>query len=70
MPKRTAFNPDAPFQKISGASRLTGLSQSDIRAGCKAGRYPHVMRGRDYLVNVPLLLSMLEQESRGAVQNS
>ena len=63
MPKRTV-DLNAPFQRIPATARITGLSQSDIRRGCKSGRYPYIMSGRDFLINVPLLLTMLEEESK------
>lgn len=48
-----------PFQKITEASRTTGLSQYYLRKGCKDGTIPHVKSGTVYLVNVPALLKML-----------
>ena len=36
MPRRIT-NLDAPYQSITAASRLTGLAQGFIRAGCKSG---------------------------------
>lgn len=48
-----------PFQKITEASRTTGLSQYYLRNGCKNGTIPHVKSGTVYLVNVPALLKML-----------
>lgn len=71
MPKR-AFNPDAPLQSINHTSYITGESRSAIRAGIKAGRIPHCVRGNGsnamYLVNVPLYLEMLDAESRASVR--
>ena len=69
MPRRSTFNPDAPFQTINSTAYITGESRSAIRAGIKAGRIPHCVRGSGnnatYLVNVPLYLEMLDAESRG-----
>lgn len=59
MPKRTA-NPNAPFQTIPNASRITGLSQRYLRDGCKEGTVPHARSGAVYLVNIPALLRSLE----------
>lgn len=59
MPKLPQQNDSAPFQRIPAACRITGLSQSYIRAGCKAGTIPHVMCGKQYMVNVPALLRSL-----------
>jgi len=45
-----------PFQKISEASKTTGLSQYFLRQGCRDGSIPHIKSGTVYLVNVPALL--------------
>ena len=67
MPRRSRLNPDAPLQTINSAAYLTGESRSAIRAGIKAGRIPHCVRGSGsnatYLVNVPMYLEMLNTES-------
>ena len=42
MAKR-AFNKDAPFQSLRGASYLTGLSIGFLREGCKKNSIPHIM---------------------------
>lgn len=63
MPKLPPQNDRAPFQRIPAASRITGLAQSYLRAGCKAGTVPHVMTGTTYLVNVPALLRQLGADS-------
>lgn len=57
------FDPAAPFQTINAAARLTGISAGAIRAGCKAGTVPHIMRGSEYRVNVPRFLETLDAES-------
>lgn len=59
---QTATNNDrrTPFQRISEASKTTGLSQYYLRAGCKAGTVPHVKSGKTYMVNVPALLRKLD----------
>lgn len=62
MPKLTPQNDTAPFQRIPAACRITGLSQSYLRTGCKDGSIPHVMSGNVYLVNVPALLRKLGAE--------
>ena len=60
---RSKTEATAPFQSISSAARLTGLSAGFIRAGCKAGMLPHVRVGADYRVNVPKLLALLDELS-------
>ena len=65
MPRMPEQRRDQPFQRIPMACQTTGLSQSYLRAGCKAGAIPHIMSGKTYLVNVPALLRQLDalQES-------
>ena len=48
-----------PFQTIINTSKLTGLSQSYLRKGCKDGSVPHIQSGQKYLVNIPRLLENL-----------
>ena len=67
MPKRT-FDPTAPYQSISGASRLTGLAQGYIRDGCRNGRIPCLRVGQEYRVCMRLFLQQLEGESAASVR--
>lgn len=62
MPART-LDLTAPYQSIRGASRITGLAQGYLRAGCKRGMIPHIRCGTEYRINMPLLLRQLEAES-------
>ena len=63
MPKLPQQNDAAPFQRIPAACRITGLSQSYLRAGCRDGTVPHIKAGSTYLVNVPALMRELESKS-------
>lgn len=67
MPRR-AFDPDAVYQPFSGASRITGLSVGFLREGCKNGKIPHVMAGKEYRVCMPLLLQQLEAEAASSLR--
>lgn len=67
MPKRKT-SPNAPYQSITGASRLTGLAQGFIRAGCKAGTIPHIMCGGEFRICMPLFLQLLETESAASMK--
>lgn len=73
MPRRSPINIDAPLQTINNTSYITGESRGAIRAGIKAGRIPHCIRGSGrnatYLVNVPLYLEMLDAESRANMRS-
>lgn len=56
-------NLDAPFQTISNAARITGLSRGFLRNGCKNGEVPHLMVGKEYRINIPALLERLQAQS-------
>lgn len=59
MKKRMQTNPNAPFQRIQDACRITGLSTYFLRKGCKDGTVPHIKSGSTYMVNIPELLEKL-----------
>lgn len=67
MPKRTTDR-TAPYQSIHNTSCITGCSQGAIRAGCKNGEIPHIKVGKEYRVNVPLFLELLEEKSRESLK--
>ncbi len=58
------FNPDAPYQSVKNAARLSGLSTYYIRKGIQEGRIPFIRIGSDYRVNFPAFLRQLEEESQ------
>ena len=49
-----------PLQKVREVSCRTGISEFALRRGLRAGSIPHIRVGRDYLINVPALLRLLE----------
>ena len=53
-----------PYQGISDAARTTGLAQSYLRAGCRAGTIPHIRSGGKYYICIPALLEQLAAEAR------
>ena len=55
----------ANFQKIPDAARSTGLSQSYLRRGCKAGTVPHIKSGNVYYIDTALLVEQLRARMRG-----
>lgn len=63
---RAKSNANAPFQKITEAARITGLSTYFLRNGCKDGSVPHILSGTTYYVNVPRLLEQLNAGPVGA----
>lgn len=62
MSRRT-FDPNAPYQNISGASRISGLAQGYIRKLCKSGKAPCLRVGQEYKINMRLFLQHLENEA-------
>lgn len=62
MPRVTRPNDNAPFQRVPAACRITGLSQTYLRAGCRDGTIPHIKSGSIYYINVPALLKKLNAE--------
>lgn len=58
----TANKQTVPFQKITEASKTTGLSQYYLRKGCRDGSIPHTKSGQTFFVNVPALLRQLDAE--------
>lgn len=69
MPKRI-FDPSAPYQSISGASRITGLAKGYIREGCKRGEIPHIKCGSEYRICMTLLLRQLETASAASLRGA
>ena len=62
-------NLKAPFLGLEDAATVTGLSQSRLRLGCRAGTVPHVRLGLKYLVDVEALLDQMRAEARGSVND-
>lgn len=62
--------PNTPFLTIRDASTVTGLSQHSLRQGVRSGRYPHIRAGEKYLLNMPLLRELLDEESRKTKGNA
>lgn len=52
-----------PFQSMNDTVRSVGVSLYYLKQGIKDGTVPHVRSGRKILVNVPMLLQMLDEES-------
>ena len=52
-----------PYQGIQAAARTTGLSQSYLRAGCRAGTIPHIRSWGKYYIYIPALLEQLGAEA-------
>lgn len=67
MPKRK-FDPDAPYQPINGASRITGLASGYIRDGCRSGKIPCLRIGQEYRVCMKLFLMQLENEAASSIR--
>jgi hypothetical protein len=59
MPKNQPQSIGTPFKPIVEAAAVSGLSQSYLRKGCKAGTIPHICAGTKYLINIPALFDQL-----------
>ena len=57
-------SPEKTYMNLTDACKATGLSTYYLRRGCKDGSVPHCKSGVKYMVNVPLLLQKLDEESR------
>jgi len=66
---QTSQQRETPFQTIANTVKATGLSEHAIRQGVKGGKYPHVNFGTKYLVNVPALLEMLNNQSLESIHS-
>lgn len=51
------------YYTINEAHEETGLSVDYLRKGCKRGTVPHIKSGVKYLINVPMLMEKLEENS-------
>ena len=61
------MNIDRKFYSITEAARLSGLSKKALRAGCKSGRFPHTMAGRNFKIDLEGLFRVIEEEGRREV---
>ena len=63
------YDPSRQFQTIAKASRTTGLSQYFLRRGCWDNSIPHIRAGATkYLINVPLMMQRLNEQSEVGAQ--
>ena len=46
------------------AAAISGLSQKALRAGCKEGRFPHIMAGRNYKIDLAGVFAVLDHEGK------
>ena len=56
---------DIPYRKIKDVARLTGISISQLRKGCKDGSIPRIMYGNAYYICVPEFLAQLRSKTDG-----
>lgn len=57
------YDANKPFQTIADAARTTGLSQFFIRKACREGVCPYIKSGSKFLINVPMLVQQLNEQS-------
>ena len=54
----------AVFLSCPAAAKVLGIGQSTLRQWCAAGRVPHIKSGTVNYINMPMLLDLLDTESR------
>ena len=64
MDTRSVIGLQTQFVTVKQAVNHTGLSEHYIRQQLQAGKIPHIMAGKKYLINLPLFKEMLEAQSR------
>ena len=52
------------FISAREAAKLTGVSYPAILKGCNDGSIPHIVSGNKFLINAPMLIEKLNEESR------
>ena len=52
------------YMSIRQTARHTGIAESFLRSAVKDKRIPGFYSGKKYLVNVPRLLAVLEEQSK------
>lgn len=57
------MNNEAIYMSIRQAARHTGIAESFLRSAVKDKRVPGFYSGKKFLVNVPRLLKVLENQS-------
>ena len=57
------------FLTIRDTAKTGILSEHSLRLMQKQGKIPHIMCGTKCLINYPLLVEMLTEESKRAVRN-
>ncbi|MCC8078632.1 MAG: hypothetical protein LIO57_00975 [Oscillospiraceae bacterium] len=51
------------FLNINDTAAHFGLARSFVRAGCIAGRIPHIKCGQKYMINIPMYMEQLNTEA-------
>lgn len=54
-----------PYQIIPAASKITGLSERELRLGCKTGTIPHIQSGGIFYVDIPALWDQMDKGQQG-----
>lgn len=61
------YEPTCQFQTIKNAAHITGLSQYFLRKGCVEGTIPHIRLGNKYMINMPLMLQRINEQSENNI---
>lgn len=57
---------ECPFCSVPEAARKSGLSAKTVRKMCHEGRAPCIRSGKNFVINYPAFLEVLDRESRAA----
>ena len=57
------MNLEKKYYSTKDAATLSGLSQYELRKGCKEGRYPHVWCGRILKIDLEGVFNVLGQKA-------
>ena len=65
----SAMEKEKRFMSIRETARYTGISEAFIRKGVRDHTIPHFMSGNKALINVPLFIEIIDEQSRRAISN-
>ena len=60
---------EAVYQSIRDTVQITGLSEYYLRTRIRDGKIKHIRSGSKILINLPVLLAELEQQSAEQANN-
>ena len=61
-PDPKTVDPNARYQPLNSAARMSVLSRAFILKGCKSGEVPHIKVGSDFRVDYPAWMAKMSRE--------